>query len=310
MNPWQRRALLAGGAVIVVALLTGFLLRDPASRFAKRRSSLAQVVTSPTTIEGGYAYTPARLVASSGLAVDLVVRRAVQDSARTLPVAVILGGHLTGSEAARMLGDTRGVVVAAVSYPFDGDVRPSATTFLRQIPKIRAAFLDTPPALMLTLDYLFKLPGIDTSDVEGIGVSLGAPFAVVAGALDPRFTRVWAIHGSGGSYAPLEMNMRRSIHFAPLRAAAAAIANVIISGPRLDPSRWVDRIAPRTFVMVNASSDERMPRAKVEDLYRSAGEPKEQIWMSGGHVHGDSATITRLVDIVMSRVRPAAVAHR
>jgi hypothetical protein len=62
--------------------------------------------------------------------------------------------------------------------------------------------------------------------------------------------------------------------------------------------------------MVNASSDERMPRAKVEDLYRSAGEPKEQIWMSGGHVHGDSATITRLVDIVMSRVRPAAVAHR
>ena len=204
-----------------------------------------------------------------------------------------------------MLGDTRGVLVAAVSYPFDGDVRPAATTFLREIPKIRGAFLDTPPALMLTLDYLLRLPGVDTTRVEGIGVSLGAPFAVVAGALDPRFTRVWAIHGSGGSYAPLEMNMRRTIHFAPVRIAAAAIADVIIAGPRLDPSRWVDRIAPRTFMMVNATADERMPHAQVEELFLSARAPKEQIQMSGGHVHGDSATITRLVHIVMSRVREA-----
>jgi hypothetical protein len=136
-------------------------------------------------------------------------------------------------------------------------------------------------------------------------VSLGAPFVVVAGALDPRFTRVWAIHGSGGSYAPLEMNMRRTIHFAPARIAAAAIADLIIAGPRLDPSRWVDRIAPRTFMMVNATADERMPHAQVEELFRSARAPKEQIRMSGGHVHGDSATITRLVHIVMSRVREA-----
>jgi len=291
--------------VLALGILTAYLLRDPLPRFAERRSSLADVQTSGSTTENGYIYTPARVVAKSGLAVDLVVRRAVEDTGRTLPLAVILGGHLTGREAARMLGDTRGVLVAAVSYPFDGDVRPAATTFLREIPKIRGAFLDTPPALMLTLDYLLRLPGVDTTRVEGIGVSLGAPFAVVAGALDPRFTRVWAIHGSGGSYAPLEMNMRRTIHFAPVRIAAAAIADVIIAGPRLDPSRWVDRIAPRTFMMVNATADERMPRAQVEELFLSARAPKEQIQMSGGHVHGDSATITRLVHIVMSRVREA-----
>jgi len=205
-----------------------------------------------------------------------------------------------------MLGDTHGVIVAAVSYPFTGDVRPSAATFLRQIPKIREAFLDTPPALMLTLDYLLRLPRIDTTRVEGIGVSLGAPFVVDAVALDRRFARGWAIHGSGGSYAPLELNMRRSIPFAPARIAAAAIADIIIAGPRLDPSRWAGRIAPRTFMMVSASDDERMPRAQVDGLFRSAREPKQQIWMSGGHVHGDSATITRLVQIVMGRVREPA----
>jgi dienelactone hydrolase len=305
---------LSAGVVLGLVGMTAFLLRDPMPRFVERRSSLARVVTSPTTVEDGYVYSPARLIAKSGLAVDLVVRRAVSDSGKTLPLAVILGGHLAGRDAARMLGDTRGVLVAALSYPFGGDVRPSAATFLRQIPKIRSAFLDTPPAMMLGLDYLLRLPNVDTTRVEGIGVSLGAPFMTVAGAMDPRFTRVWAIHGSGGSYAPLELNMRKSIPFAPLRIAAAGIADVIIAGPRLDPSRWAGRIAPRTFMMVNASADERMPRAQVDELFRSAGQPKEMIWMSGGHVHGDVATITRLVDIVMARVRevgpPLAVGSR
>ena len=303
---WQRITLLVGAGVIALGVGTAYLLRDPLPRFAERRSSLAEVTTSRSTIENGYVYTPARLVAKSGLAVDLVVRRAVQDTGRTLPLAVILGGHLTGREAAHILGDTRGVVVAAVSYPFTGDVRPSAATFLREIPQIREGFLDTPPALMLTLDYLLRLPGVDTTRVEGIGVSLGAPFVVDAVALDPRFTRVWAIHASGGSYAPLELNMRRTIPFAPARIAAAAIADVIIAGPRLDPSKWAGRIAPRTFMMVSAAADERMPRAQVEELFRTAREPKQQIWMPGGHVHGDSATITRLVQIVMSRVRETA----
>jgi hypothetical protein len=136
-----------------------------------------------------------------------------------------------------------------------------------------------------------------------VGVSLGAPFVSIAGALDPRFTRVWVLHGSGGSYAPLEMNMRRTIPFAPLRVVAAAVANVIIAGPRLAPEQWVPRIAPRPFVMVSAEGDERLPRAAVEALYRSAREPKTLIWMPGRHVHADTATIRQLADIVLAKVR-------
>ncbi|HSQ29990.1 MAG TPA: hypothetical protein VLN49_09080 [Gemmatimonadaceae bacterium] len=291
----------AVGLVVIAGVV--YLLRDPLPGFRERRSSLASVVEGETTIEGGFALTPAHVTATSGLALDLVVRRAVADSGRTLPLAVILGGHYKGREAARMLGDTRGVVAVALSYPFTGDPRPDAATFLREIPRIRAAFLDTPPAIMLALDYLRRLPDVDTTRVEAIGVSLGAPFVCIAGALDQRFTRVWSIHGSGGSYVPLEANMRRSIRFAPLRVLAAGISNVIIDGPKLDPVRWVGRIAPRPFMMVNAEGDERLPRSAVDELYAAAREPKELIWMSGIHVHGDSATIHRLVEIVMSRVR-------
>ena len=85
--------------------------------------------------------------------------------------------------------------------------------------------------------------------------------------------------------------------------AARSRANVIISGPRLDPVHWVPKISPRPFVMVNASDDERMPRPAVDALYASAREPKEIVWMSGRHVHSDRETIQRLVAIVMDRMR-------
>lgn len=302
---WRAFGGIAIVSVIVIGVGSLLLLRDPLPRFRERRSTLASVVEGETTIEHGFALTPARVTATSGLALDLVVRRPVADSGNKLPLAVILGGHYRGREAARMLGDTRGVIAAALSYPFTGDPRPDAATFVREIPKIRAAFLDTPPAIMLALDYLRRLPDVDTTRVEAIGVSLGAPFICIAGALDPRFTRVWLLHGSGGSYVPLEANMRRNVPFAPLRVLAAGLSNLIVDGPRLDPVRWVGKISPRPFMMVNALDDERLPRSAVDELYASAKEPKEMIWMSGIHVHADSATIHRLVQIVMGRMRTA-----
>jgi dienelactone hydrolase len=299
-----RRALITiASLLILVVSFSAYLLRDPLPRFHQRRSTLASVTPGPEVIDGDFVLSPVRLTATSGLAVDLVVRRARADSGKRLPVAIVLGGHFTGDRAARLLGPTEGVLAAAMSYPFAGNPRPDALTFLREIPKIRGAFLDTPPAVMLALDYLLRLPDADTTRVEAIGVSLGAPFICIAGALDPRISRVWALHGSGGSYVPLEANMRRTIRFAPLRKTAAAMANVIIAGPRLDPVKWVSRIAPRAFVMVNASDDERLPRSSVDALYAAAGQPKEQLWMAGAHVHGDSATINRLVGIVMPKVR-------
>jgi dienelactone hydrolase len=287
----------------IVGVAVAYLVRDPLPHFLARRSSLATVAESALVLDRGYEVRPVRLTATSGLAVELTMRRAVEDSAGRLPLVVILGGHHTGRDAVQLLGDTRGTLVAAVSYPFTGDPRPDAATFLREIPAIRAAFLDTPPALMLALDYLLRRQDVDSARVEAVGVSLGAPFVCIAGALDTRFTRVWVLHGSGGSFAPLEMNMRRTIRFAPLRVVAAAVANVIIAGPRLAPERWVPRIAPRPFVMVNAEGDERLPRAAVEALYRSAREPKTLVWMPGRHVHADTATIRQLADIVLAKVR-------
>ena len=294
--------LIAVALVVAAVAFAAYLLRDPLPHFRERRSQLASVEPGEPLDSAGYRLTTTRVVAKSGLAVELTVRRPLADSGR-LPLAVILGGHYGSRRAMRFLGETPGVMVATLSYPFTGDPRPDALTFLRDIPKIRSAFLDTPPAVMLALDYLASLPEVDPTRIEAVGVSLGAPFMCIAAALDPRFARVWVLHGSGGSYVPLEANMKRNIPFGPLRMLAAGIANVIIAGPRLDPVRWVPQIAPRPLVMVNASDDERLPRSAVDALYAAAREPKEQVWMSGGHVHGDKETIQRLVAIVMERMR-------
>ncbi len=302
----SRRAKLAL-TLLALILCAGagaaYLLRDPLPHFTARRSSFASAVVGDSIVDPDYVLTPVRVTATSGLAVDLMLRRPRSDSGTRLPLAVVLGGHYTGRKAVDLLGPTPGVAVATLSYPFTGDPRPDALTFLSEIPKIRAAFLDTPPAVMVALDYLWRQPGIDTTRIEAIGVSLGAPFMTIAGALDPRLSRVWVLHGSGGSYVPLEANMKRNIPIAPVRALAAGIANVIINGPSLDPVKWVPRIAPRPFMMVNASDDERLPRRGVDALYASAREPKEIVWMSGRHVHSDRETIQRLVAIVMERMR-------
>jgi dienelactone hydrolase len=301
LRAWQ--ALIPLAALAFVAGVTAYLLRDPLPHFIERRARLATVAQRESDVVAGYRLTSVRVAATSGLTVDLTVRRPLADSTRRLPLAVILGGHYGARRAMSFLGDTPGVMVATLSYPFKGDPRPDAMTFIRDIPKIRAAFLDTPPAVMVALDYLLSRPDVDTTRVEAVGVSLGTPFMCIAGALDRRFTRVWALHGSGGSYVPLEANMKKTIRFAPLRVAAAGLADVVIGGPRLDPTHWVSRIAPRPFVMVNAQNDERLPRSAVDALYASAREPKEHLWMTGGHVHGDKETIQRLVAIVMDRIR-------
>lgn len=299
----RQRLLAVVGALLL--LLVGFalyLLRDPRPYYAERRSKLARVEAGAPVTEGGFVQQPVRLHASSGLTVDLTVKRAIADSGKRLPVVLVLGGHRTGQHSVNLVGPTPGTLVAGMSYPYGGDPRPEVITFLRDIPKIRRAFHDTPPAAMLALDYLLAQPDADTTRVEAVGVSLGAPFVVTAGALDARITRVWAMHGSGGSYAPLEMAMRRTIRIAPLRWIAAGISNVILAGPWLAPERWVARISPRQYVQINTRDDERLPRKYMERLFATAREPREMIWVPGAHIKSDTAVVRPLVRLVLDRL--------
>jgi dienelactone hydrolase len=152
------------------------------------------------------------------------------------------------------------------------------------------------------LDYLLSRPDVDPARIELVGTSLGAPFATIAAALDPRVSRLWIVHGGGEPYRLIEHGLEGRIPFMPARTVVAALATLLLSGPSFAPERWVARVAPRQLVMINALEDERIPRRSIEVLWAAAGEPKEIIWLPGPHVGPErTAVLTDIVDTLLAR---------
>ncbi|HJU74109.1 MAG TPA: hypothetical protein VJ717_10200 [Gemmatimonadaceae bacterium] len=300
---WRRVALALGIVCALAALTTAWLLRDPTPYFLGRRSTLAHVDTVSASGDSLSADLQLRLRAANDFAVLVAVRRPAAPPApgARRRLFVILGGQRAGKEAALLFPDTRGSVVAAIEYPYGGKPNPKGLAVVREVPAIRRAILDTPPAIMLALDYLLQQPDVDPTRIELIGASFGAPFAAVVAALDQRVTRLWLLHGAADPRRLLEHNLRRYVSIAPLRTAIAATANVLISGPRLDPAHWTPRVSPRPVILINALEDERIPRPLVDALFASAREPKEQHWLPGQHMQRNRREIlTALVDTVMA----------
>ena len=311
---WKRLgiALLAMG--VLVAVVSAYLLRDPRPRIESRRAGLLSVTTSPAPVgkDPAARVELVHLRSTSGLDVQLAVKRPAPDGAKPgapRPLVILLGGHRTGRDAVHLIDDTEGTIVAALSYPYAGNHRAKGWAILPEVPGIRTAILDTPAAVMLALDYLVTLPDVDRDRIEAVGVSLGAPFVTIAAALDRRIGRVWIVHGSGGAYTPLEFNLRRQLGSRAASVPIAGLATMLISGPRLAPERWVGDIAPRQLVMINALDDQRLPRESIERLYQSAREPKEMIWVAGGHVRSEAEAVRPLVSLVLDRMLATPLAE-
>ena len=303
-------ALAAAVLLVVATIASLFLMRDPHPRFVERRGQLLDAEVTAAPGDSLHRVDHVRLRSTSGLEVELAVKRPREpgDGAAgspRRPLVVLLGGHRTGRNAVNLIEDTRGTVVAALSYPFDGNHRVKGPAIVAEVPRIRRAILDTPAALLLALDYLEPQPFVEAGRIEAVGVSLGAPFVTIAGALDTRIGRVWIVHGTGGAYTPLELNLRRQLGSRVASIPLAALASVIISGPRLAPERWIPQIAPRPVVMINATDDTRLPRSSIESLYRAAGEPREMVWVAGGHVRSEAEAVRPLVALVLDRMLSA-----
>lgn len=301
----RRSVRLAAAGIVLLALgAAAWLLRNPEPVFAARTGRLVRADTLAVRHDGGMLEQEVALTSATGLRVRLAVRRPAPtpgDTARRT-LFLLLGGHERGRGAAALVTDTRGTVVASFDYPFDGDHRAKGLAVVAQVPPIRRALYDSPPAVTLALDYLLGRPDVDAGRVELVGASFGASFATIAAARDRRVTRLWIAHGGGKPMAMISAGLEREISFAPLRWPVAGLATLLASGPRFAAERWVGRVSPRPVVMLNALEDERIPRASVEALWNAAREPKSQVWLPGPHMQGSRQEVLRaLVDTVMSR---------
>lgn len=302
----RRIGIASVAGVLLGAACTAWWLRDPEPTFARRTGTISTVTEGPVVRDGTMEEQEVRLVSTTGLRVTMAVRRPARDAARgndTLrQTFVVLGGQERGKGAAALIGDTRGTVFASLDYPYDGDRSAKGLAVIAQVPAIRRAFYDTPPAVSLALDYLLARPDVDPARMELVGASFGAPFATIAAARDARVRRLWIAHGGGDPFAIIDTGLVREIPFAPLRWPVSALATLLASGPRLAPEHWVGRVSPRPVVMLNALDDERIPRRSVDVLWAAAREPRAQVWLPGRHMQGDRPDVLRmLVDSVMAR---------
>ena len=71
-------------------------------------------------------------------------------------------------------------VVAAIEYPYHGAPNPKGLAVVREVPAIRRAILDTPPAILLALDYLLAQRDVDSARVKLRHRSAPVPARVAA----------------------------------------------------------------------------------------------------------------------------------
>lgn len=270
--------------------------------FMERRGRLVEATVDPAVVEpGGFISQTVGLRADTGLEVSLRVLRPVGEGAR--PVLVLLGGHRTGRDAVKLLGAPGGVAVVALNYPYAGPERPRGWRQVwRAFRLARPALADTPPALLLAAEWTVQQAWADSGRMELVGVSLGVPFAAVAGALEPRFARVWLIQGGATLEDWLDHNLERRIASPGWRRLATRAIHALARGSRYEPERWVERVAPRPVVVIGARQDRRLPVPLVERLHAAAGAPRELIWVEGDHVDRQPEAVRELVALVLSRI--------
>jgi hypothetical protein len=299
-------AMFLSTLVIVVAGVLIYLvapaLPDPVPGFAARKGSLVSAEELGRAIEGQDQIVEMRLRSSSGLSVELGVRMA-REPQRPRALVVLLAGLRTGARAVRYMQVPAGIAVAALAYPLPREPRAEGLGYLAWLPAVQRALLDSAPAVMLAMDYLAQQPYVDNTRVELVGGSLGAFLVSVPGALDPRFRRVWLVHGAGDPPGVLAHLLKPYIGFGPLRELTARLLAVIAASQHLRPELWVGRIAPRPVIAVNARGDESLPAASVAALHQALPRNSEIIWTEGPHVRpGRKTVVEGLVALVAERV--------
>ena len=313
MSPNKGKSSLAHrivtGALLLVLLVVGLYWLELAipkrDYFIERRGNLVSADVTEAS-SNGIVQKLVRLESSTGLRVNMRVVRPETAPGQTLPVIIVMGGEGTGKDAVDLVGAPQGVAYLALDYPYEGDQELDAFwESLAAIPGIQQAFLDSPPAMSLALDWALQQAWVDPDKVELVGASLGVPFTAVAGALDERFTRVWLLHGGAENVPWVKHVGRRYVENEFLRGLLARGALLLVYGNSFETLDWLPEIAPRPLVIVAARDDDFVPPEAQQPFVDAAAASDyiEIVWTEGRHIRPTRREeLKQLLDIVLGRI--------
>ena len=285
--------------LIIVLLITALVLvwpvlTDPTRDVTERKGTIERIEVTREWQTKDSRYQDLTLYSSTGLEVEVTIRRpAILDSPR--PLVILLGGYGTGRRAAELVTEPRGVVLASLTYPYHGERDVSGVSLLWNIDDIQQAMFDISPAVLLTLDHLARQPYVDSGRMELVGVSFGAFFVSIPGAMDERFSRVWLVQGAADPESIYEYYLHEEIDFDPLRSLTAKMIYFITGSGYLKPERWVGKISPRPVVVINSHNDDSFPSASVAKRHAALREPYTVQWLESEHVTPGRSEVVKLI---------------
>lgn len=218
------------------------------------------------------------------------------DTGRPKPAIVLLGGLERGAAALDLLPDDDTVVLAGFDYPVEVPRRVRWQQIPPLLSAVEQGIDDTRHALQRLHERLAAHPGVDAERIGVIGVSLGAPFALLAAA-DSPYAGLVLVHG----FADVPATMRHQFarrwrepygRFGELAAwGVQGLLSALIEYP--DPRQAIPRLRPGQPVLsIAAEDDEFVPPAVNAALIRALRASPARLTVrqsAGGHVRGDQA---------------------
>ena len=132
-------------------------------------------------------------------------------------------------------------------------------------------------------DWLASRPDVEPSRVGIVGISLGAIVGGLTAGVDDRFGRSVLVIG-GGDLPAILMNPCKETALARRKIGEAGLTEERLRElwRDVDPLTFAGRLRAQELLLINAETDEVIPRAATERFHAAAGRPAIH-WIKGGH---------------------------
>lgn len=205
------------------------------------------------------------------------------------PCVIIMHGYGGDKNGLQILAPAfalRGVATFAIDAEYHGDRKqPDRDLLSPYLYRSRDALVQTVIDLRRAIDFLQSRREIDGKRIGYIGLSMGGILGGILAGVDERVQAPILIVAGGdwgyllsNSQHPTALQLREK--HSDLFKDPQKMNEVF--GP-VDPVNWVARIAPRPLLMINGKGDNIVPKECTERLFAAANQPKEILWLEGGH---------------------------
>jgi len=213
-----------------------------------------------------------------------------KDGVKRRPAAVLLhwlGGNFDTLEIVGLRMAEQGIATLMLYMPGYGPRRPKGSPALKptnqdidtMIATMKQAVLDVRRAG----DWLAARPDVEPSRIGLVGISLGAVIGSLSAGVDDHFGRSVFLIG-GGDLAAIVMNGSKETATAKERLLKAGLTLEQLRGmwKDVDPVTFASRVRPDEILLINAETDEVIPKECTLRLRDAMGSPEIR-WFKGGH---------------------------